>query len=230
MKKKLSLIFMTICTAAAFVITSVKNENSSADYTPVWNSNNHPLIIIDAGHGGLDNGATAYDGKPEKTYNLSLAKALESFFSAAGYDTVMTREDDGDTDGKSGFDKKLDIANRLALANADDNRIFISIHLNLSYSPADKGFQVFYGSKNPESKILAETIRNKMKQSDLCTRVRDVYEAPSDIFLQHNIKVPCVLVECGFISNVEDYSRIKSEEYRTKLMYTLFCGITEYLQ
>ena len=64
---------------------------------------------------GLDGGATAYDNVPEKKYNLELAQKLKAFFEAAGYETAMTREDDGDTDGVEGFHKMKDLLNRIEL-------------------------------------------------------------------------------------------------------------------
>ncbi|PWM45532.1 MAG: N-acetylmuramoyl-L-alanine amidase [Clostridiales bacterium] len=230
MKKNFSVFFMLFCIVTAFIITSNRSPSDSKSLAVSENSAKLPVIVIDAGHGGLDGGASAYDGTPEKTYNLALAKVLQSFFDAAGYETVMTREDDGDTDGKDGFNKKLDIANRIVLANKDDNRVFISLHLNLSTSSSDQGFQVFYGSKNEKSKALAENIQTRIVSSGLCTRVRDVKKSPSGVFLQHHITSPCILAECGFISNFEDYTLLKKEEYRAKLMYALFCGVTEYLK
>ena len=53
-----------------------------------------PVIIIDAGHGGEDGGATAIDGTNEKDINLQIAKYLNSFFISGGFKTVMTRTDD----------------------------------------------------------------------------------------------------------------------------------------
>ena len=52
-----------------------------------------PLIIIDAGHGGMDGGAVASDGTPEQHINLDIALKLDAFLKEKGYTTLLTRSD-----------------------------------------------------------------------------------------------------------------------------------------
>lgn len=189
-----------------------------------------PTIVIDAGHGGKDGGAVGYDNIPEKTYNLKMAKQLQVFCQMAGLQTVMTRTDDQDTDGKNdGFYKATDIKNRIALAEKQQNPIFISIHLNSSDSKNNQGFQVFYGLKNEKSQILANAMRQAVEQSNLSTRVRDVKAAPGSVYIQKNITIPSILAECAFIKNGEDYHLIKDPAYEQRLMFTFLKGISEYI-
>ncbi len=203
-------------------ISVISNSSTASDTLPT--------IVIDAGHGGRDGGAVGYDNVPEKTYNLKMAKQLQVFCQMAGLQTVMTRTEDQDTDGKdNGFYKATDIKNRIALAEKQKNPIFISIHLNSSDSKNNQGFQVFYGLKNEKSQLLANAMHQAVEQSNLSTRVRDVKSAPQSVYIQKNIKIPSILAECAFIKNGEDYRLIKDPAYEQKLMFTFLKGISEYI-
>ena len=193
-----------------------------------WASN--PLyIIIDPGHGGSDGGASGTDGTPEKELNLSVALKLRDLFQAAGYNTVLTRETDTDTDGIDSFDKTKDILNRISYAKKYPNSIYISVHMNSSGSTMDKGFQVFFGWKNGNSKKLAESIYNMIDKAEVVNRLREVKKSPDSVYILRNVTVPAVLVECGFIRNREDFVLLNDDEYRKTLAFILFCGIVDYI-
>ena len=166
------------------------------------------------------------DGSCEKDYNLANAKKLRIFFDMAGFDTVMTRDTDDDTDGDgSGFSKKKDIRNRVEIAESAADSILLSIHANLSTAERDKGFTAFYGVKREDSQLFAEKITEACADTDLCTRIRDVKKAPSTVYIQQNVDRVSVLIECGFLSNHEDLALLKSDEYRQKLMFAVFRGV-----
>ncbi|MDF2684925.1 MAG: cell wall hydrolase/autolysin [Clostridia bacterium] len=196
-----------------------------------YSENNPVYIIIDPGHGGRDSGAVAADGTLEKELNLSVALNLRDFFQAAGYNTVMTRETDTDTDGDGieKFNKSKDILNRIKYTEKYPNSIYISVHMNSSDSSQNKGFQVFYGWKNENSKNLAQSIYNIIKKADAVNRLRDVKKSPDTVYIFRNVTVPAVLVECGFIRNREDFVLLADEEYQKTIAFILFCGISEYI-
>ena len=77
------------------------------------------LIVIDAGHGGHDEGATCSD-KCEKDVVLQIAKVLREAFEDAGYRVYLTR----------GSDKYLTLGQRTHIADKLDAKVFISIHTN----------------------------------------------------------------------------------------------------
>lgn len=187
-------------------------------------------IIIDAGHGGTDGGATGLQGVSEKHFNLSMAMKMRDIFILAGYDVKMTRTTDDDTDGHEGFNKTEDIHAREALGKNYPDAVFLSVHMNCSPSSQNKGFQVFYGTKNENSKILAEFIYNKMTESGLSTRMREVKKSPDTVYLMNHIENPCVLLECGFIGNNEDFALLKDPLYRQKLAFTFFAATEKYLE
>lgn len=226
--------FFTAFMCAAMILTFVvctgreRNKRTLGETVNVSTTATLPLpvIVIDAGHGGADGGCEGYDGSAEKDCNLSSAKKLRIFFDMAGFDTVMTRETDDDTDGDpSSFSKKKDILNRAELAESIGNSIMLSIHANLSTSEKDKGFTAFYGVMREGSETVAESITEACDESGLCTRIRDVKKAPSSVYLQQHVDRVSVLVECGFLSNHEDLALLKDDLYRQKLMFAVFRGV-----
>lgn len=194
-------------------------------------SENTSTIIIDPGHGGVDGGAVGVNGVCEKDLNLLLSINLKEHFENKGYRVVMTRYIDTDTDEREGFHKKEDIQNRLKLSEKyGPNAVYLMIHMNASTSSSDKGFQVFYGSVDKRrSGLLAESIYECVEEYATVTRLREVKEAPGTVYLSRNISIPCVLIECGFISNETDANLLGTPEYRKNLAYVIYCGVERYL-
>ena len=193
-------------------------------------ANAPPVIILDPGHGGRDGGAVGVSGVLEKDLNLDLAKKIAEQLERAGYQVVLTRTEDDDTDGQEGFYKRKDILARLALADKYPNCVFLSIHMNSSSSGSDKGFQVFYGKNHSRSRTLAESIYASVFQNAEVTRLREVKKAPDTVYLMKTLRVPAVLIECGFISNKADENLLSDPSYREKLAYVLYDGIVGYIE
>ncbi len=189
-----------------------------------------PVIILDPGHGGEDGGAVGISGSVEKDLNLDLAKKMAELFSGAGYEVILSRSGDEDTDGRDGFYKRKDILARLALAEQYPNSVFISIHMNSSTSEKDKGFQVFYGLKNGRSSELAEAIYASVFKNMEVTRLREVKKAPETVYLMKNLTIPAVLIECGFISNRSDATLLNDPAYRENLAFVLYNGIVDFIE
>lgn len=180
-------MFFTAFMCASMILTFVvctgreqkKKKLGKAVNVAATQTERLPTVVIDAGHGGADGGCEGYDGSCEKDYNLANAKKLRVFFDMAGFDTVMTRDTDDDTDGDgSGFSKKKDIRNRVEIAESAADSILLSIHANLSTAERDKGFTAFYGVKREDSQLFAEKITEACADTDLCTRIRDVNKSP----------------------------------------------------
>ena len=187
------------------------------------NTNIDKTVIIDAGHGGADCGAIGLDDVYEKGLNLSTSLAMRDICELCGYDCILTRETDDDTDGDtSSFNKTADIFARRDLGNANPDALFVSIHMNYSTGPADKGFQVFFGNNGEE---LAQRIYDAVNRAEMTNRMREVTRAPSNVYLMRKVNIPSVLVECGFISNREDCGLLYERSYRERLALVLFSAI-----
>ncbi len=184
-------------------------------------------VILDAGHGGFDGGASAGDVL-EKDINLKIALFLADHLKLSGYDVILTREDDSATndEGDRIRSKKIsDMKNRLALMKSYPDAFFVSIHLNKYSNSQPKGTQVFYSQKTTESKLLAQSIQQTVKELLQSDNHRDIKPATRDTYLLYNAPIPAVIVECGFLSNPAELALLKTEEYQKKMAFAVYCGI-----
>ena len=188
-------------------------------------------VIIDAGHGGRDGGASTDDGVLEKDLNLAVALKLRALIAELDVNVVMTRETDVMLADESSEHKKRDDLNaRLAMSKEYENCIFVSIHMNKFPVEKYSGLQVYYSGNNEESAALAEAIQAKACEFLRKGNARTVKEADSSIYILHNIEVPAVLVECGFLSNNEEAALLQTEEYQNKLAAVIFAAVAEHIQ
>ena len=197
-------------------------------------------VVIDAGHGGEDGGASSASGVVEKEINLAVALALRDLFEAAGIPVVMTRTEDvllydRNVDFK-GRKKVLDlaarrlVAERTAEAAAKDGgtSLFISIHMNAFPQPQYSGMQVWYGTDAAVSQEIAFAIQTA-SAALMPDNHRKIKAAGSNLYLLDSIKTPAVLVECGFLSNPEEALRLSDPRYRHALAVLIFSAAVPYV-
>lgn len=236
-KTVLFFLLSSIAVAALALLLGAFDTDSlakTAKTNSAPSSDTYTTVIIDAGHGGEDGGASSAEGLVEKDVNLEISKMLYDMLRANGINVIMTREDDRllydrNTDYK-GRKKKLDLAARLAVANSTPDAIFISIHMNSFTDPRYSGLQVWYSQNNSDSEALAELIRDKNKKMLQGDNKRKCKAATSAINLLYNAKCPAVLVECGFLSNADEAVLFETQEYRQRVAFMLFCSVTEFLE
>ncbi|MGE4497308.1 MAG: N-acetylmuramoyl-L-alanine amidase [Deferribacterales bacterium] len=215
-------------------------------------------IVIDAGHGGKDPGASYY-GLKEKDIVLDIALELEKLFKQnTDLDVHLTRR----TDVFIPLEERTAIANRL---KAD---IFVSVHVNASRNKNSSGLETFVlnvtkdqsalevaaaenmateksmsdlqgilkdimlNSKLEESLLLAAKAQESLTQSVYGTANhrsnRGVKQAPFYVLV--GAKMPSILVEAGFISNREEAEMLKSSAHRKKIAYGIFQGLQSYIE
>jgi N-acetylmuramoyl-L-alanine amidase len=188
-------------------------------------------VIIDAGHGGRDGGASTESGVLEKDLNLAVALKLRDLISELGVNVVMTRETDVMLADESSTHKKRDDLNaRLAISKEYENCIFVSIHMNKFPVEKYSGLQVYYSKNNAESLSIAEAIQGKACEFLRKGNARTVKEADSSIYILHHIEVPAVLVECGFLSNPTEAALLQTESYQNKLAAVIFAAVAEHIE
>ncbi|MCI1113549.1 N-acetylmuramoyl-L-alanine amidase, partial [Stenotrophomonas maltophilia] len=108
------------------------------------------MIVVDAGHGGNDNGATGSSFSTlEKTVNLQVSMLLKNKLEASGANVIMTRADD----------RKLTLQQRVDIAVQNQADIFVSVHHNTHPNTATNGSIVFYYAQGNSSK-LASLVQN----------------------------------------------------------------------
>ena len=190
------------------------------------NVNNSVRTVI------VDAGAVAPDNTLEKDLNLDIALRLEKILKLYGFNVIMTRTEDKMTyvgEFSTQRQKKVsDIRNRFKIIETNPNAIFVSIHQNKFYDATQKGAQVFYSHNNYKSKALAEEIRKSIIQNLQPENKRATKKSGTEIYLLYHSQIPSVLVECGFISNYNDLSLLKTEEYRQKTAILIADGILKY--
>ena len=188
--------------------------------TPVTNK----VIVFDAGHGGFDPGAIGVTGTLEKDISLAIALKTQELFEKNGTTTIMTRVDDSDL----GDSKKEDMKTRREIRDINEGELFISIHLNSFPQDKYSGAQVFY-PKDEKSKLLGECIQKKLKEVVDGTNERVAKEL-NDVYMLKNIKIPSVIVECGFLSNSEEEKKLQEEDYQRKIAWAIYLGVLEYYE
>ena len=191
------------------------------------------IIIIDAGHGGEDSGAVGVTGALEKDLNLELSLEIGKAFEEKGYVVVYTRTDDRllytEEENIKGIRKISDLKNRCKIAERYPQSVFVSIHMNSFGSSKYSGLQVYYSEKNEESRLLADTIQNKVI-NDIQNDNNRVTKPGKDMYILENINNTAVLIECGFLTNKEECKKLSEKEYQKRLSFSIVCGIIEYIE
>jgi N-acetylmuramoyl-L-alanine amidase len=189
---------------------------------------NDRVIVIDAGHGGRDAGASGRGGTLEKDINLEIAQRLRRYIEESGGTAVMIREEDNglySLDSKN--KKKEDMKNRRQIITESGGDLLISIHLNSFPQSRYYGAQVFYFKGSEPSKRLAGIIQTELK------RVLDrgnnrVEKSTKDYFILKDNGIPSILIECGFLSNEEEEVLLSQPLYQEKVAWSIYLGLIKY--
>lgn len=221
------LLSIVLLALAAMVMGALKSSFAAAtEGMPLMSTASAiPTVIIDAGHGGEDAGASSATGLREKDINLAVAEMLRDLLEANGIPTVMTRTQDvllyDRNANYQGHKKSLDLAARKSVADHTKNAILVSIHMNAYPDPQYSGLQVWYSTTHPMSQEIAQDIQNNAKHLDPQNH-RDIKAAGKNIYLLHHATCPAVLVECGFLSNPPEAEKLGEETYQKALAFVIF--------
>lgn len=218
---------IAVALAAAFAVF-LRSQGVAMAFSP-WEDAH--TLVIDAGHGGFDGGASGTSGTTEQHINLSVAKRTQALAGFLGIPTVMTRSDEdalGYQPGRTIRENKVaDIKTREKIVNDTTDPIFISIHLNKFEDGKYWGAQVFYSKHNDESKLLGETMQQCMIDGLNKENHREAKQAADTIYLMKKLNCPAIVVECGFLSNPAEEQLLQKPEYHKRLA---ICIIGGYLQ
>ncbi len=193
-------------------------------------------VVVDAGHGGHDAGAVSAYAR-EKDCNLAVARKLKQKLEKQGFKVVMTRDSD----------HFLTLRQRVDIANATPNSIFVSIHHN-SGRRAAEGIETFtlapHGTTSPfartrryaelcgndqdsENIALATAIHSRAIRSTKAVD-RGIQRARFSVLC--TIQRPAILFEGGFVSHADEGRKISSNTYREQLAESICQGIVSYSQ
>jgi len=227
------VVFALLLSIASFLLIRLLNSGSigdTAQASQVSERPVYPIIIIDAGHGGEDGGASSKSGTLEKDVNLDIALKLASLMRLGGFDVVLTREDDRllYTEDIKGKRKTQDLRNRYEVAKQYPESVFVSIHANAFPNINYGGLQVYYSPNDPKSQDIASRIQYANSEYLQPENDRVIKKADSKIYLLDRIETPAVMVECGFLTNVNEAELLASDDYRTKLASVIYKALCDY--
>lgn len=216
-----------------FIVTP--DDRPFLESDPALQASKFPLVVLDAGHGGKDDGARA-NGLVEKELTLDVVARVDTLLKQFGFKTVLTRPDDN----------FVSLPDRSAMANQYDNSLFVSIHFNHARSSVSTGVETFYASEKilpqnewswvgffnkptPQNLDTGETLAGFI-QASLVMRTeatnRGIQGRP--LYVVRHTRSPAVLVECGFMTNPLEARLIANTEYRDRLAKAIAEGVMGY--
>ena len=229
-RKSASILLFYILIVSLFLTATYWGSRATSVIAQKIPMERKHTVIIDAGHGGEDGGATSCTGKLEKEYNLEIAMRLNDLMHLMGLHTKMVRTTDISvyTQGQTIAAKKVsDLKNRVNIVNETENGLLVSIHQNTFSDGKYSGAQVFYAAEG-ESQVLAEQLQSTFCQTlnpgsnRRCKRADGVY-------LMEHIEKTGILVECGFLSNVQEEAKLRTSEYQKKLSCVIAATVCNFL-
>lgn len=212
-----------VMTAGAGLTESGAQEPGNSpgeDIIPLSEEDNtpRPLVVIDPGHGGIDNGSNI-DGVYEQEINLEIAFRLSDKLREMGIDTLLLREDN---------DTYLELEERVSMAEKAKADVYVSIHQNF-YDGSDKsvsGLETWYWDGIEGSGRLARLIHEgavgKVEAND-----RGLIEG-NDLYVIRETSMPSCLIETGFLSNRKEREALLTADYQDKLAEGMAEGIYSY--
>jgi len=173
-------------------------------------------VVIDAGHGGQDPGATSCTGYYEKIVNLQVAAKVGRLLRQRGLKVVMTRESD----------YFIELEERAATANRNGAGLFVSIHSDSSEKSSLRGFTIYVArSASWAARQAATAIAREMAKTGLDNQ--GIRQADYKVLIYTD--GPAVLVELGYISNYQEAALLRDSAFQDRLAEAIAEGIGEFL-
>lgn len=223
---------LTLSMIGCFVLLAICARITERALPTAAEVSDKPVIVLDAGHGGMDSGAVGVTGVLEKDVNLSIVLTLRDMFEMSGFNVVLTRNEDISIydPGITGIrNQKLnDMDNRLKIIQTYPDSIFLCIHQNNFTDPQYFGGQMFYNNNNPNNRTLAQIMQNRFAILQPGND-REIKLSGEELFLLKSNKNPSLMIECGFLSNPEEEADLSTWEYQQKVAFTILGGVMEYL-
>lgn len=214
--------------AVRFVIGMFQTEEVNAHIDePVVQQTEKPTVVIDAGHGGYDNGAVSYNGILEKDIDLSVAKKIKSALEYYGVNVIMTRSDDNVTWPE---DNVADLRARSAIANSSNASYFISVHCNSTDLAGEvKGSEIYVYFDDEKAMALTDAINTELQKIEGLIN-REPKDASVNLLqlLMEN-KIPSIIVEMGFLTDNEEADFLMSDDGQNQLSMAIVRGLLNVL-
>ena len=173
-------------------------------------------VVIDAGHGGRDEGSK-YNKLVEKNITLAIAERIKSLSAQYGVDVVMTRSSDA----------FINPAKRIAIADRQNADAYVSIHVNeLRGYEYVSGMQIYVSNHNPQfdkSCVLGSAVAKSLSTDfKVFNKLQD---RSKNIYVLSENTLPSILVECGFITNLSDEKMLTDTATETLIAKQILQGV-----
>lgn len=184
------------------------------------------VVVIDAGHGGRDEGCSGINGSKESNINLTIAKKLKKDLETLGIRVVLTRSDNNGL-YKSNVDnyKQSDMSERVKIIEESNADMVISIHCNSYVDSTVSGAQVYYHEGDEIGKEFAEAVQGQLK-NQLQNAREEI--GKGDYYLLKETNIPAIIVECGYLSNAQDEENLNDDAFQGRISYAIMCGVIKY--
>jgi N-acetylmuramoyl-L-alanine amidase len=195
-------------------------------------------VVIDAGHGGKDGGAQG-NGLLEKTLTLDVAQRVRRELAKRGVRSILTREGD----------ETLSLPERVEISNEHREALFVSVHFNTSTSAAVAGLETYHTApksfetliamkkrfrlpreeklRDDRNRLLAEAVQAAVARS---TDLRDRGVRNKSLHVTRNPMAPAVLVECAYLTNEAEASKLRNPRFRSRIAQGIADGVEAYLE
>jgi N-acetylmuramoyl-L-alanine amidase len=186
------------------------------------------VVVIDAGHGGIDPGKVGINQALEKDINLVIARKVKRYLELSDVEVIMTREGEEGLYQPEDSNKKVqDMKNRVALIDSSGADLAVSIHQNSYSEEYVKGAQVFYYATSLQGKSMAEMMQKTMTEV-LDKDNRREAKANDSYYLLKKTQTPIIIAECGFLSNSEEAGLLTKESYQDRVAWAIHLGVLRY--
>lgn len=219
MRRKIEL-FMVLFLLIGAIVASWKLSELTANVSK--EATDKIVVVIDPGHGGEDPGKVGINDVLEKDLNLQISQKVQALLEEVDIQVVMTREDDKVPDAK-----RQDLDQRVNLINDTKPTLALCIHQNSYPDAAIKGAQVFYHTITPEAEDVASIIQEELRVVDP-SNTRQIKENDTYYMLKKT-QVPTIIVECGFLTNPEEATKLTQEDYQDQIAHAICNGIAKWL-
>ncbi len=216
MKKILIILLLSL-----FLILTLFEVNANNTIFPLIGK----TIVLDAGHGGKDFGASVNDTK-ESEINLEVTLKLKKELEKNGAIVLLTRTNENDLSNPNAiYRKKSDFDERIKIINNYHADLYLSIHQNIYQNKKYYGPQVFYYPKINNNELLAQTIQDELNK--LANTKRKI-KIVTNTYMYNKLNINGVLIECGFLSNDNERYKLKQDNYQNNLVKTITNAIIKY--
>lgn len=229
--KKMTSVFHFILTSFLFFTTTIFAHSSTplelasvasqrAALKPSSKAQG-PLIVLDAGHGGTDEGAKVRHLQEKKITLLTTLYAKKKL-EGLGYRVLLTRLKD----------TYISLPKRVSIANQTNSALFISIHCNAAHNHLAQGLEIYYckagdPSRSQSSCSLADSILQQIIQETGCIS-RGVKLGRFHVIRETTM--PAILIEIGFLTNYDEWTSMRKKSYLEKMANGIALGVDTFIR